>query len=582
MAEVVTHDSTQIRIDPLRQSLEAVGRRSRWVAWATGAVRMLRWWMLVVLLVLLADALWNLPSSARVSLLAILLVTLPIACLLQRKRHRDPEAALLRHARAIETHHQLEHNPLVNALLLRGSGGSDPLARTLSSRSHQHGYDTFQNVDAEVLVDRHALRRQGGWLWSMAVLWIVVGIMQPQFLLRGLERLLLPLSLRAPFSLTQFDVQVNPENPTKGESATITATITGPARMQDQADFVQVDDTGMELRRWPMHAKSDGKYAFTLRDVREQMHFRIEAQGAMSDIVTITPKDPPAQTSTNREDEPDASQSHRDTAATQPSEQPPGADTLAYLREHEPALYDRLQRLASEAQAIHQRASELADADPQSVDWQQWEIDLRSLEAQLGRFDQFADALASQVGEAADRAPQTQQRGLHDLAQILAELSLCQPGQLPSTGRPQGQTGEGDGSGEGKGAGERDAQGGRGQGQGFGEGQGAGGGSGSGGLMLGPAGAWAQGVEYASLADLGALAELLGPAMPSPLGGPLGQKRDATTPPGQQPPTPTGGYSETWQATYRQVDQPDAVIRKAPPAYRDLVSDYFDRLIQDQ
>jgi len=147
---------------------------------------------------------------------------------------------------------------------------------------------------------------------------------------------------------------------------------------------------------------------------------------------------------------------------------------------------------------------------------------------------------------------------LQRLADAIESLGLCRTGACPSPSQAAST--------------ESPPRPGRGDGAGVGEG----------GSALGPAGQWAAGVRDAgrgAVTTLRALRQRLDQALAT--GGRLDPDAEADTSSPPEPKVATGAAVQTQDTADPDRRLREAILEKAPPAYRELTDQYFDRLTTD-
>lgn len=542
-------------LDPLRQGLSDLGRSRRMHAWAAAALRGLAAWLALVLAAVILDAAWPLPAAGRWALLGLLLVMGPVLVLMRRRRSKAGEdRELLGDARTLERADRDRANALVNGVQvgpMRHEAG-DAFAAALAQRAHRRGLRRFEKADRDAVIDRRTLARQAGNLYAAAAAWLIVLLIHPALVGGGLARLSLPWADHPPFSLTELDVMIEPAQPTVGDDVRVTATTAG--KLAEEAALVQLDADDRAQRRWPMSAlpQSRGAFAHTFVEVREPIRFRVEAGDARCRVLTITPRpadaaaaapDPSANT-----DEPPTDAAEAPAAA--PAEA--GGGSIASML---PAIYERLNGLIDRAAELQARAAPLADGPESEAQRQAWRDALAALDADLDQFQEDAAVLADDVREEATRQDEPVRGQLQRLAEAIESLGLCRTGACPlpaAAGSPEPKAEAARGSGAGTGAG---------------------------GNALGPAGQWAAGVRDAgrgAVTTLRAMRQRLDQVLAT--GGRLDPDAEAHTPAAPEPEVATGTATQAQDTADPARRLRDAILEKAPSAYRELTARYFDRL----
>lgn len=405
-------------------SLATLGRRRQAVSACAAAVRLA--WMggLALLAVVLADASVTLPASVR--LLSAMGVVAVIAAAAARWRRRPGEpgepggpgaAAQRRLAREVELQAGVPHNQLVNALLLGGAarGYGDPLAQALARRSAERGAAALRGLDMNAAVDRERLRREGGWLWAVAVAWMVVAVIQPGVVGQGLARVALPWADVPAFSLTRLVVTVEPGDGSEavmvGDDVRVTAAVSGvmPA---EPATLVTLSGSAGAARRWTMREADEGRWVHTLRDLREPVRFRVEAGAAWSRAYVVRPM---AARDEAEEAEEVAQPGTVEAVADAGADATAGDDDMA-------AQVEALRALMQQAAAIRDLAEAMAAAS--ELDAATWQAMLEALRGEIEAFAGDAGALADELEAMAASLDEPMQSEAKAMADVLRGLAL--------------------------------------------------------------------------------------------------------------------------------------------------------------
>lgn len=376
----------------IHDALLAIVRRRRRLAGARRALVATGGWLVALLALIVADAIWALPTWGRwIALLGLIAGVVAVAGRWWREATVPAEVSL-HEAHRIERVGRLPHHPLVSALQLVGQQPRcrDELARTLIERCERRAGDALERA-GEVLTDeRVALRRAAGWLWAVAVIWAVAGVIQPMTVSGGLARLAWPTHAQPTAGLTRLHMHIDPVEPVRGEDVQVRARAHG--RPVQSAELVELDDAGRRIERWPMTAVDDGTFAYRLRDLRAPVTYRVEADGARSRPMTIEPRDPPVSRSAERQRPASDEQGAAPSASTEHAAQP-GAEASAAAQ----ALGE-----------LAQRARELGGIAE--------DAELPQLEEAVGGFN---DALDDALDDA-----------LEQFAQQMSELATSEAGPL--------------------------------------------------------------------------------------------------------------------------------------------------------
>ena len=276
-----------MRIHDLQRGLAVVGWKRRLWEWLARLAQGLWLWGLMVLLVVLIDARWPMPAMVRGVIGLGLIVAAAGLLWRARLRREDAERGLLGDARRIEMHHELSSNELLTGLMLTpvGETAGDGLARGLARRAVDRGIDTMGRVDCEVVVDRRAARGHLAGVLAVAMAWGVTLLLMPTLIPIGLNRLADPAGQTPPFSLTRIEVRAENEQASTGGDVRVVAEMSG--RVPDEAELVELNEAGEEVRRWAMQPSGDQRFEFTLRSLRQPMMVRIEAGDGQSRPIRV-------------------------------------------------------------------------------------------------------------------------------------------------------------------------------------------------------------------------------------------------------------------------------------------------------
>lgn len=521
------------RINEVQRTLDGIGFQRKLYRVLAGLVRAAWLTLSAMLVMIIIDAAFALPGNARVvmaAVLAVVFIASLIAAFFTGGLDTQQQAA---DARRVERANHLHNNAIINALFLskEAEQHGEGLTGVLARRSVKRGQDALHEADQQKIIDRQCLRREAGWLWAALVAWLIVGMIQPRVFSSVLPRIVNPLGSNAPFSMTEIDVTVNPEEVFTGDDANVTATING--RVPDQVDIVILDEQGNEIDRVPMREidpsqlaqngkpqangeggspessgdTPDAAYERSLRNLTEPLHFRIEADGARSGDMTIEPRPRPEGDGEGQAGEPNGQGQqdgqHQDGQPNgQGNQQGDSADGAqsgqgsqqggqggslddGSLRDRFPDFFDQLDQLARNAGGLQQRAQEMKRDMPANMDSpeaEQWKRDMQQLQRDMQAFRQNAGQLAQMARDLARQMsgePQMQSL-LTRMAMQLDMLAMNGLGQMPQ-GRQQpgqqdqqgqqapGQPGQGQ-SGQGQGS-QPGILPGQGEGQGEGQGQ---------------------------------------------------------------------------------------------------------------
>jgi hypothetical protein len=187
----------------------------------------------LLLLIVLADAALALPSTARIAVDALLIVS--AAALLFRSIRRlvhwpsDPR----RLARALEQRLQITDSRFINAVELSALAAGPGIAASAISPALLHqavadGEAAAASIEPAAAIDPQPLRQR---LILMAVSLLVAGLvvlLAPRMFTTVIPRFLSPTADLPPFSLVTFDITIEPARVRFGHPARIVANLAGP------------------------------------------------------------------------------------------------------------------------------------------------------------------------------------------------------------------------------------------------------------------------------------------------------------------------------------------------------------------
>lgn len=289
----MSYGSANVPLDPLWQSVTQVGARSR--LW-TSIARLLQaaWiWWLAVLLVLCIDAVQPIAPQGRLALSLILLAAIPVLLWRARPRREHSARRVLRDAREIEIHHQLDANELVSGLMLAPLARQphDVLVGELARRTTERGRSTLRRIDRDAIIDRTPARRHGIGLLLVIAAWAACAWLVPHLIVGGAARLAAPTGDTPPFSFTRIEASADAQVGRRDGDVVVTAELSG--RLAPAAELVEFDDAGNEIRRWPMRQVNADTFTFTLLSLGEPMTVRIDAGDGQSRPLRLTPHSAP-------------------------------------------------------------------------------------------------------------------------------------------------------------------------------------------------------------------------------------------------------------------------------------------------
>ncbi len=496
------------------------------------------------LLTILVDAMWHLPAAGRLALACTIVAMAVLALLgLMTIRRQVSSPMLLNDALRVESHHDLRDSALANGLCLSrenvmGLDQDSSLKAQLRRRAIERAAQVARGADVRRAADGSSVRRHGViLLLVLAIAGVLLGAM-PRLYSAGIARLVDPWGDHPPFSLTRFAIETPIEAVVEGEDVRVRIRLAG--QLPASLAWVELDTQGQEQARWPVERTGEATYERRLVQVRDDIRFRLAASTGMTRAMHIRvvarPADPQAaSTETPVEEETPVSQ-----PATMPASQPASSESQAG---HHPALVaagqcqNELIEAASAANAAAQRLSQSGGQDEELTDQAQ---------AAAEHFNQLVKTTQATLQDMLQRQgdqqlPDDARQAISQFSDLLKQMEIPRQPALPE---------------------DRD---------------------------IPAVNQWADRLGQAAQADLKKLMENRKhlPAGPS-----VGQSDDEsgyTTEGGAEQPgeldhgqARQGVIRERTQGSQGQADTSDARGSQVPPAYRDKVQHYFDRINQDQ
>lgn len=504
-------------------------------------------WIVTWLALVVVDAGWPLPMSVRIAGLIVLAVGL-IVCIWYA-RPRRLAGSVTNDALTAERELELNDNRLVNAVLLAQGSSSDDqqqaamLHRELSRRAIDRGEQYGPKIDPQRVVDTSSWQRSSAILATAALVMLLVTMIHPRLVGVGTARLVLPWMDIPHFSLTRLAVEVDEDSPQVGKSVRVSVQTQGLT--PDHAMLVPVDDRGRSQRAVRMVAVGDGRFERTLVGVRESMSFVLRAGHARSAVYRITPVEPDAPEK-NPGDKPTDKPQDSDNAQPKDGADRDGmspADQSGELSNAYPELAAGVERLMAQLDEISSEAQKIAE--DASLSPAERAKRIADLERQMEQLRQNANQLADLAEQLSRTATPKLSQTLKQLAKELRSLGVCELGNCPGGDKPSTKPGQGNAPG-------------------------AGGGN-------GPVQGWLSQVAMSAGEDGRQVASLLSQFM-SGIGGDQPPPPDAPKVPRQTDPIDTSRQSDTLDHQMQDVNRGDVRLDHAPPAYRDLVADYYTAL----
>ncbi|MEM6750418.1 MAG: hypothetical protein AAF612_08105 [Planctomycetota bacterium] len=225
----------------LEQKLRNAGRRLQWTAGLAAGLIVTAGLVAVLILVVGLDAVLALPPLGLIALNGLLAAAILGGLIYAARRWRSHRYRPRWVARRIEERTEMTDNRLINALDLTNSAPihaapNSPLRRAVLERGEAAAAD----LKPGMAVDRRPLVIGGRYAILAAVLLGGFYLAIPSLFHAVLPRLAQPFADHPPFTLVQFDVEINPSGVIYGQPATIHATLRGPQPIE-QAEVVFVD-----------------------------------------------------------------------------------------------------------------------------------------------------------------------------------------------------------------------------------------------------------------------------------------------------------------------------------------------------
>lgn len=328
------------------------------------------WWLAALLTVVISDAMWHWHEVGRVlgAAFLLLLATLLIArACFSKTAHATMTTQQLHAAAALEKHHGLAGQPLINALLLaQQQAHTNPASLThqLQQRSLVHAANIASQADVAGSIDRRRYLFHRTRLAAVLAVCLLVALLMPRMTVTGLQRLVNPWGNHPPFSLTRFHISL-PQGPIEqGSDATVDITLTGqlPATLDwvtlntpaVHARYLPWRSAFVESQRWRLEPLSQGKYRHRLRHLDQAITFELQTDTGQSRRVTIDVQPRAVVTTQPATDAPEETPT--------PATQPPSSQSVA--GDHQTTTSDNpdIQAAAAALQAMGIEAGRLASA----------------------------------------------------------------------------------------------------------------------------------------------------------------------------------------------------------------------------
>jgi hypothetical protein len=478
--------------------------------------------------VAIKDAIFVLPSSARLALLLLLVLgSVGVCAVLATRPWRNAQlrkAAGERIDRVAEARQQ----PVTVGLSLEAPMDDDSLALMLLQRAETRASRVAADVKPAQAYPSRRLTAPGGWLAFAMGLWLVLALLLPTHVLGLVSRVLMPWSSTPPFSLTTMEPQWQPTAPTVGDDVWLSVEPRG--RMPEEVDWVRLDERGKEAERFAMQSDRSGGFTHRLSGIDGPVAFRLEAFGRPTQAFTITPL-------LRSDSSGDLAEADTESSATRANAEAPDGTTrfdADQVGRRDLDASEDWQAIKADVRSLIYALDRLK-AQAQSVDPADDEA-LGTIAAQSAELAEQAEQLAKQLAAVRDELSAEASALLDDLASALASMqtaAIAAPPESAAQASASGQTSSAD---------------------------------------------WLGDVVEAAEADRQAIGQGLGPSeRPTESGLASGAPGLTSTP---RDPSTSGVAVET-TAGGDSGPLPDAAMQRVPPSYRDLVSVYFERVAND-
>ena len=475
-----------------------------------------------LLILALKDAIFDLPSVARLALLILLVTGSLGTCLVLALRLWLNQQFNRAAGEQIDHAAHATQQPVTVGLSINDPIDDDSLALALIHRAQSRATEVTQSIKPAQAYPLRRLRGPGMWLSSVLAIWLALAIVMPGQTFAQFARVALPWGDTPPFSFTQLVPQWEPAPPVAGDDVTLTVEPTG--LQPESVDWVRLDERGDEAERFTMAEDGQGGFRHLLKRVDSPMTFRLEARGRHTRTYTITPT--PRPTATEAEDLDDDATGDAQGSTTFDPEKIARRDLDAHR--HWPALKAKLQALLDELAKAQSSAQDIDPADAQA---------LQALADKLTELTEQAKQIAGELSTLQGELPAEAAALLGELKDALTNM---QSAALPA---PPGPTGDTPSDGQ------------------------------------STSSQWLNQAADATQADQQKIGKGVGASdLPSVSGTSSGESGDG---PVIRDPAATGTYDGTIESGDAGV-LPDAVMQQIPPSYRRHVSAYFDRLAEEQ
>ena len=538
-------DVSIMNSNTLQQTLHDVARKQRRTSLIALGLQLAWIGLVSIATIIFLDTVTPLSPLARAAFSTGLLIGLMVLLYRQYTPKQAPERAALHYARRLESHYGYNDNLLVNAVCLTGQAGvvAGTLSGALARRCVDRATRVIDSLATDDVVDRLPTRQHAYRCVIFVTVFILALAAFPNVVSRGMARLVFPFADYPPYSPTRFAVAIDPNPVPFSGDAMVTATLTG--RVPDTAFLVQIDN-GDIVNRSSMQPTGPSQFTRRLIALREPMTIRIETDTGYSRRYHI---------SLVKSSEDRQAVTSNELARESDIPNPDGTNRV------NPAVHiarSAIDELTQTAHRIDDHADDLADElgriESRLLTDEQWADRIKRLMSRLDQFsqrngsliEQLRNALANEESSISDL--QNASRSLNTLTDRLGQLAL--PHVANSTNFSVSK--------------DRVA-----------------------------IRQWLQSVRMAATGDLRMLADIASrlngrTASTAEQGSEADEGRMVSgegvnaAPSATTTGARTGDYQETLDVASLTPALTDALVEQAPQAYRDLVAQYFARLIRDQ
>lgn len=179
---------------------------------------------------------------------------------------------------------------LINAVdFSHPSDDGPPMSDALRAMAVDSGEAFASTVKPGRLVDRGPARRAMMIGIGAIMIAVLLGIVAPRLFAMVLPRFLDPTGDHPPFTLIDFDVQINPDRVYRGHPATIVATLGGPIAIEEATVvFVPAEGESGKPQRLPMVRRGETAYELPIRSALDDRAFYIDTPHGRSKRHTLT------------------------------------------------------------------------------------------------------------------------------------------------------------------------------------------------------------------------------------------------------------------------------------------------------